>query len=539
MHSRSWRPAALCGFLLVAPAVPAGAADPDPKKIELFESKIRPVLVKHCYSCHSAEGANKKVKGGLRVDTRDGLRDGGDSGPAVVAGDPTKSLIVRALKGDGVDRMPPSGPLPAAVVADFELWIRDGAADPRTAGGPASAGIDFEAARRHWAFQPVKPPAVPPVRDTSWPKGDIDRFVLAKLEEKGLRQAPPADRRMLARRVFFDLTGLPPTPEEMNTFLTDSSPDAYPKLVDRLLASPHYGVKWGRHWLDVVRYADTAGETADFPVPAAWRYRNYVIDAFNADKPFDRFVREQVAGDILARTAPREKYPELVTATGYLAISRRFGFDVRADHYLTIEDTIDTLGKSILGLTLGCARCHDHKYDPVPATDYYALYGIFESTKYATPGCEKEKRQQDLVPLVPAQEYARVVGAGREKVARIDAELPKIRDELKAHSKRLAELARKETRVLAAGEFDDGGAADLGDREVEVRAGQVIQLVVLPRANHGADSTLVEFAVKEQGGKGRAWAVTDDVIDDLLAANPHADRQGNAGVWGLLDLRGG
>ena len=375
------------------------AADPDAKGLDLFESKIRPVFVKHCQSCHAVDA--KKLKGGLRLDTRDGLMKGGDSGPAVVPGDPAKSLLIRALKGDGVERMPPDKPLPAATIADFERWVKLGAPDPRT-GADATGGIDIEAGKRHWAFQPIRRPSVPELRiPHSALRTPIDTFILAKLSDNGLSLSPPADRRTLVRRAYFDLTGLPPTPEEMAAFLKDTSPEAYPKLIDRLLASPHHGEKWGRHWLDVVRYADTAGETADFPVPSAWRYRNYVIDCFNADVPFDRFVREQIAGDILARSAPREDYARLVTATGYLAISRRFGYDVLADHYLTIEDTIDTLGKSLLGLTVGCARCHDHKYDPIPNTDYYALYGIFESTRYAQPGCEKEKRQRDTVTLVP------------------------------------------------------------------------------------------------------------------------------------------
>jgi hypothetical protein len=210
----------------------------------------------------------------------------------------------------------------------------------------------------------------------------------------------------LLRRVTFDLTGLPPAPEEIDTFLKDSTPEAFKKVVDRLLASPRYGEKWGRYWLDVVRYADTAGETADYPVPDAWRYRNYVINAFNADKPYDRFITEQLAGDVLAAKLESgtnsDRYAELITATGYLAVARRFGFDVAADHFLTIEDTIDTFGKSFLGLTIGCARCHDHKYDPVSAKDYYALYGIFESTRYPHPGCEKDKAPHDFVPLVPA-----------------------------------------------------------------------------------------------------------------------------------------
>jgi hypothetical protein len=242
------------------------------------------------------------------------------------------------------------------------------------------------------------------VKNTAWPLTPIDRFILAKLEEKGLAPVGTADKRVLIRRATFDLTGLPPSPEEVEAFLADPSPQAFEKVIDRLLASRHYGERWGRYWLDIVRYADTAGETADFPVPDAYRYRNYVIDAFNADKPYDLFLKEQIAGDILARTGPREKYTERVIATGYLASARRFGFDPQNYHHLTIEDTIDTLAKSILGLTIACARCHDHKFDPIGRADYYALYGIFDSTRYPFPGSEENKRSKDFVPLLPPGE---------------------------------------------------------------------------------------------------------------------------------------
>ena len=256
-------------------------------------------------------------------------------------------------------------------------------------GGDDEAFKITEAQRRFWAFQPLRDVAPPPVADGVWPATPIDRFVLAKLESRKLRPSPAAERRTWLRRATFDLTGLPPTPEEVEAFEKDDAPDAFARVVDRLLASPHYGERWGRHWLDVVRYADTAGETADFPAPEAWRYRNYVIAAFNADKPYDDFIREQLAGDLLATSAPPEKYADLIVATGYLAVARRFGFDPSADHYLTIEDTIDTLGKSMLGMTLGCARCHDHKYDPISAADYYGLYGIFDSRVTPSPAARR------------------------------------------------------------------------------------------------------------------------------------------------------
>ena len=240
--------------------------------------------------------------------------------------------------------------------------------------------------------------------DTAWIRNSIDAFIRARQAEAGAHPAPMADKLTLLRRATFDLTGFPPTPAEMDNFLRDESPQAYEKLIDRLLASPQYGERWGRHWLDVVRYADTAGETADYPVLLAWRYRNYVIDAFNGDKPYDQFLREQIAGDVLANQQPSENYAEQVTATGYLAISRRFGFDSENYHHLTIQDTIDTLGQSVLGLSLGCARCHDHKFDAVSMRDYYGMYGIFDSSRYAFPGSEQKQKYRAMVPLLPPRE---------------------------------------------------------------------------------------------------------------------------------------
>lgn len=280
-----------------------------------------------------------------------------------------------------------------------------------------------EAPAPHWAFQPVRNPDVPSVTNSAWSRTSIDRFVLAELESQGQQPGPNAGRRSLIRRLTFDLTGLPPEPEAIEAFITDDAPDATARLIDRLLDSPRYGEQWGRHWLDIVRYADTAGETADYPVPVAWRYRNYVIDAFNADKPYDQFLREQVAGDILARTAPSERYAEHVTATGYLAISRRFGFDSENYHHLTIQDTIDNVGQNVLGLTLGCARCHNHKYDPVSIADYYALYGVFESTRYPFPGSEQKQRTRSMAPLVPPTESRKQWLDFEQRIASLSAQV--------------------------------------------------------------------------------------------------------------------
>ena len=380
------------------------AANSDRAGLAFFENRIRPLLAENCYECHSAKA--KKLKGGLRLDDRDAFWKGGDSGVAIVPGDPERSLLIKAVRHTEKDlAMPPSKDgskkLPEAAIAGLVDWVKMGAPFPAS---EFSNSKSPTANTSHWSFQPVQNPPAPAVKKTDWPRNSLDRFILARLEAKGGQPAPAADRRTLLRRATFDLTGLPPTPEDIDAFVADKSSDAFAKVVERLLSSPRYGERWGRHWLDVVRYADTAGDTADYPVPEAWRYRNYVIDAFNADKPYDEFLREQIAGDILARQGPRERYAERVTATGYLAISRRFGFDSENYHHLTIQDTIDTLGQSVLGLTLGCARCHNHKFDPVTSTEYYGLYGIFESTRYAFPGSEQKQKYRALASLAPVEE---------------------------------------------------------------------------------------------------------------------------------------
>ncbi len=369
--------------------------------ITFFENRIRPIFVEHCYSCHSAEA--KQVKGGLKLDTKEDFVKGGKEGVIFVAGHPERSRLIQAVRYADADLpMPPNKAggkkLPDANIADLVRWVQLGAPYPET---PRSQKTT---AARLWALEPVKDPAPPAVKNKAWVTTPVDSFILAKLEKNGLQPGARADQRMLIRRATFDLTGLPPTPEEIEAFLADHSPDAFARVVDRLLDSPRYGEHWGRHWLDVVRYADTAGDTADYPLPEAWRYRNYVIDSFNADKPYDEFLREQIAGDILAKQGARERYAERVVATGYLALSRRFGYDSEHYQHLTIQDTIDTLGQSVLGLTLGCARCHDHKFDPLSMQDYYGLYGIFDSTRYAFPGSEQKGRFRALVPLVPVEE---------------------------------------------------------------------------------------------------------------------------------------
>ncbi len=375
MRSLPWR---LSVALISLTTVPLRAAEPTGE--QFFEQKIRPVLVKECYSCHSAE--SKKAKGGLRLDTKEGLLKGGTGGPALVPGKLNESILIKALRHDEIE-MPPKGKLSDEVIADFERWVRMGAPDPR--GGDISTTrptIDVEAGRTFWSFQPPKHHPVPKNADAAWARGDIDRFILAALETKGLKPARDADRVTLIRRATIALTGLPPTPREIDDFANDSADDAFEKVVGRLLASPHFGERWGRHWLDVARYADSNGKDENLTFHEAFRYRDYVIDAFNADKPYDKFVREQIAGDLLPAET-QAKRDEQLTATGFLVI----GPKVLADRDTlkrkmdVVDEQVDTIGKAFMGLTLGCARCHDHKFDPVPTADYYGIAGILASTR--------------------------------------------------------------------------------------------------------------------------------------------------------------
>ncbi|HEY7180481.1 MAG TPA: PSD1 and planctomycete cytochrome C domain-containing protein [Blastocatellia bacterium] len=449
------------------------AQEPSREGLEFFEKKIRPALADNCYGCHSDK--SKKPKGGLRLDSIESMLKGGASGqPAIVPGDPEKSLLIKAIRyTDAKLQMPMGGKLPDQVIKDFEAWVKMGAPAPRGTAAAAAANYpayDFDEARKFWSFQPVKDHQPPKVKNEAWVKSPIDRFILAKLEEKGLRPVADANKRALIRRATFDLTGLPPTPEEVEAFSKDTSPKAFEKVVDRLLGSQAYGEKWGRHWLDVVRYADTAGDNSDYPVIPAYRYRNYVIESFNKDKPYDQFVREQIAGDILSDTgadigaerAGAEKTPaaepadmdksrqEKIIATGYLAISRRFG-SRNKEMNLTIDDTIDNLGKTFLGLSVSCARCHDHKFDPIPQRDYYALYGIFNSIRYSFPGAEIYPHPAEMVALVGGKEAEKFYDRQKE-LSDIDDAIERLKGErgAAARNKKMKEEAEAKAGAPAA-----------------------------------------------------------------------------------------
>jgi hypothetical protein len=367
---------------LGAGALLTEGAGPSQEKIAFFEKKIRPVLVEHCYQCHSTQA--KKIRGGLLLDSKEALRKGGDTGPALVPGQPKKSLLIQALHyDDPFLQMPPKGKLPGQVIKDFETWIQQGAIDPRgTRVVRASpTGIDFDKAKQFRAFQPPREQPLPSLNNPSWPRTRIDWFVAQRLDKEGYRPAPPADRRTWIRRVSFDLVGLPPSPEEVEAFVADPSPDAHAKLVDRLLASEHYGERWARPWLDLARYAEDqahiVGNDRSLCYPNAYLYRDWVIQALNDDIPFDRFVQLQLAADLLEPDSTKN-----LPALGFIGLGPKYyqrgSLAVMADEW---EDRVDVVSRGLLGLTVACARCHDHKYDPIPTEDYYSLAGVFASTR--------------------------------------------------------------------------------------------------------------------------------------------------------------
>jgi hypothetical protein len=621
------------GILLVALLLINGAGrviadDAEAKSRAFFENSIRPLLIQRCIKCHGA----KKAEAGLRLDSPTSALKGGDSGPAWIAKRPGDSLLITAVQHKGGLKMPPDKKLDDREITALVRWIQDGAVWPAgvalgTSGVPVRGGRITPAERAFWSFQPIADPPPPGINDRLI-NNDIDRFVTARLRRAKLKTMRPADRHVLIRRATFDLTGLPPTTSDVQAFLNDASPAAFAKVVDRLLKSKTYGERWGRHWLDVVRYSDTAGETADYPTPLSYKYRNWVINAFNADKPYDQFVREQIAGDILAQRTPNifnEQYKQMLTATGFIAISRRFGFDPENYHHLTIQDTIDTVGQAFLGLSLGCARCHDHKYDPINVSDYYAWYGIFDSTRYSFPGSEQKKRPYDLFPVLPPAETEREKNNFVAALAKLEADIKQLETlkkplaggwqtyigqrRLKTPAKdpgghqglriwrtgdlpmvgvntsnailkipgtvppralvvhpqqkdgvgiawrspfagrvRLSgnvrdahdcgdsvtwfidHLGSGGLKNIARGAVEKNGSQAIKISEFAVKAGNFIQLAIMPKANYGCDLTQLELTIEEVGGK-RRWNLVADVIDEFLKSNPRPDRYANPGVW--------
>ncbi len=419
------------------------AADPpiDPAKLEFFEKNVRPLFVKHCYKCHSSKA--KELKGGLNLDLKQGWIKGGDTGPAIVAGKPDESLLIESIRYDELE-MPPDGKLPAAAIAVFEKWVATGAADPRvnvTKTPNKNPGIDFEKARRFWAFQLPKPHRAPNIQNNTWPLDDIDRFILARLEARGLSPNQDADKSTWLRRVTFDLTGLPPTVDEIAAFQADESLQAHATVVDRLLASVQFGQHWGRHWLDVARYADSNGSDFNATFFNAWRYRNYVVDAFNNDKPFDQFVREQLAGDLLPYDSDEQRAEQLI-GTGFLMIgpkmlSERDKEKLEMD---VIDEQIDSVGRAFMGLTLGCARCHEHKFDPIPTEDYYALAGIFRSTIILEGESQQYVSTWKSVGLPMEKQHAAALEKHKQAKTKVESDIKAAKKDLKAAQAKLARI---------------------------------------------------------------------------------------------------
>jgi mono/diheme cytochrome c family protein len=518
----------LCLVALAAGVIAAGARlrtsaddkkpDPPPKftaeQVAFYEKEVLPVLTEHCFKCHGADG---KVKGGLDLTNRKAILDGGDSGAVFDPKNPDASLLLKAIHyKDDQYRMPPKGKLPDKELAVLTRWVKEGLPvspdrmDATAVKPMPKGGVVTEEAKRYWAYQPVRRPTAPAVRDAAWVRTPIDAFILARLEEKGLKPVGPADRVALARRAYYDLWGLPPTPEQIDAFVKDTAPDAYEKLIDTLLASPHYGEKWGRHWLDVVRYAETNGYERDGPKPFAWRYRDYVIKSFNDDKPYNRFVVEQLAGDELPGFNP-----DAIIATGYY----RLGVwdDEPADPLLAVydgyDDVVTVTGQGFLGMSLNCARCHDHKVDPIPQADYYRMVSFFRDVRPYSESRDVRSRTNltDISPPEKRKEYEA---------------------ELKEREAKLAELKKKMTAIEDAAiqkmPAEDQRAAEGPDRP---------QVVAKVPAFLSEPENAVYLALKKQRAElmkkppppGQEFALSVNncdprppVVNVLTRGNPHA-----------------
>jgi mono/diheme cytochrome c family protein len=442
--------APLLGLALLAGGLvgEAPAGGDDAARLEHFEARVRPLLLEHCSRCHGEE----KQRGGLRLDSVEHLLAGGDSGPVLRAGDPDGSLLVRAIRHEDEDlAMPPRRRLSPEQVADVERWVADGLAVPAGAtAAPTGEDFDLEARRAHWSFQPLADPAPPPVRDGAWARDDLDRFLLARLEAEGLAPAPDATPEAWLRRVTFVLTGLPPTPEERAAFLDAPDAAGRERVVDRLLAGAAHAEHFARHWLDLVRYAETRGHEFDFPIPGAFEYRDYLVRAFSADVPHDRLVAEHIAGDLLPtpRPDPRTGADESILGTGFwhLGDGVHSPVDIRADQTDRLAGQVDTLSRAFLGLTVACARCHDHKFDPITAEDYHALCGFALGASYRQVRFEAETRDEELAGRLEELEREHGPLLARALYSALRDEL----GELPARVEAADRLAAAEPALLAA-----------------------------------------------------------------------------------------
>jgi hypothetical protein len=547
-------------------AVASQPADPGPEMdeeaLEFFEERIRPVLADNCYRCHATSA--KKVRGGLLVDSREALLAGGSTGAAIVPGDADASLLIQAVRYTDEDfEMPPKEQLEPEVVADLERWVEMGAPWPGSALVEAdhSYGVDIEAGRQWWSFQAPALHDVPEVADSSWSWSAIDSFLLAEMEEHGVTPVEDADDRAWLRRVSFDLVGLPPTPEEIAAFEGDRSEERYEHVVDRLLASARYGERWGRHWLDVARYAESSGKDSNVVYPHAWRYRDWVIEAFDGDMPYDRFLIEQVAGDLLPAEDEVQRARQTI-ATGYLAIGakshttrdkRQFAVDVA-------DEQIDSLSQGVLGVTLACARCHDHKFDPFPIEDYYALQGIFQSSKtlYGTVKGNGNRHPSELVQLPESANFPdglrmdrqvrefleRQEGQARERLdGGMEGRENESEQDARARMRRAREALSTVEAVLAR--FDENGNPTEANRMamgVQEGRGRDAQLLARGEIENAGDRVPRGFpqVLRDEGsssikrGSGRAelaeWIASED--------NPLTARVWVNRVWSHLFGRG-
>jgi hypothetical protein len=524
----------------------AGAADRtvERRRLDFFESKIRPVLVQNCYECHAAD--SKKISGGLLVDSRQGLLEGGESGPAVVPSDVTESLLISALKHDGFE-MPPKGKLSPEVIADFENWIQDGATDPRRASNQVAKprSIDIEAGRKHWAYHPLKAPTIPTIKNTAWPSNDIDRFILARLEAAGLSPGTDAKKIVLVRRLHFDLIGLPPTPEQIAHFINDKSPLAYENLVDRLMASPRFGERWGRHWLDVSRFAESMS-LRGIILKHAWRYRDYVIDAFNEDRPFDQFLVQQLAGDLVKSASVEEQQWNLVATTflmmGDTLLENQNKSQLDMDF---VDEQLDVIGRGLLAQTITCARCHDHKFDPIPTRDYYAMAGILKNIQ----GLKHSNVSSFMeVPLPLSDEAKRELELHNSSVVKLQSEINTLKAKLEPPTSQKIIAASSLPGIVV----DDDDVKVVGKWTHSVHSKHFIGKRYIHDANNGkGNKTLsfipklpadgkyeVRFAFSHGGGRASNVPVTvfsaageKTIIVDMRKAPPLEERFVSLGTF--------
>ena len=514
-------------FISVGPLY-AADREPLPGELDFFESRIRPILVNHCYKCHSE--SSKQAKGGLRLDSRESVIKGGDSGTAVIPGHVNESLIIQAVAYDGgFYDMPPSGKLSEIQISDLKKWVQSGAADPRKAVGDTQmtgSKSSSTAAKNHWAFQKVKTPEIPKVIQNQWPLDAIDHFILAKLEEKQLKPAPVAQRQAWLRRVWFDLVGLPPTSDAIARFMNDKSSElqARTKVVDELLAQPQFGERWGRHWLDVARFAESSGGGRTLLFKDAWRYRDYVINAFHTDMPYNQFLKEQIAGDVLPSKTESDKIRQL-TATGFLVLGptnyeEQDKYQLRMD---IVDEQIDTIGRTTMGMTIGCARCHDHKFDPIPTRDYYAIAGIFRSTRTLQNDTDNVAHWIDQ-PLPPDSITKQAIANHEKSVNELQSKIKSIRSQILKLDSRTSQLASAgviNPDILPGVVIDDAKAKPSGNWKSSIYGGNYLGVgAVYDTKNQDRPATLTFDPDFPKSG----------LYEVRLAYVPHSNRATNTAI---------